>query len=248
MESEPLTLNKHILKRSLTDGDFRESSDKNIILEFNDPYITVEAFQLAMDFIYGEKQPDLTAENVLQTLSVCSFFQLHKLGDMCIEYIAKYMSSQSVFTYLDYVENNFPYGEDRICGAALLKATHFGILRNSEYERYQFAKRVLALRLPLGKSMSIADMEHVRCAFGSISYITQKIQLRNHVMAAKETNAGIWKRLSNSAKLDPLLSRYVTVDIEPAPTSIRSSALFDGTLASVFISQNLRLMDPIAVE
>ncbi|KAI8391550.1 uncharacterized protein BYT42DRAFT_543082 [Radiomyces spectabilis] len=170
----------------LFEGSFQETSSDKITLQFDNPYITAEAFQLVLNCVYGRKQLDITAANVLEVLSLCSYFQLHNPGDVCIKYITEHIRSTNVLDYLKYAEDNSPYGEDRIYGAGLtylcreafdmedsalttlspkwlqkiVESDTFWV--PSEYDRYQFVHRILKLWFSEKQTMTEVEIAHQR--------------------------------------------------------------------------------------
>ncbi|ORZ00298.1 hypothetical protein BCR43DRAFT_484972 [Syncephalastrum racemosum] len=180
----------------LLEGGFREAQASSVTLQFeNNPYITSESFYFVLTQLYGKlHDPCLTQSNVRQILATCSFFQLDAMAELCVEYILRNLNEDNVVQYLSFADENLVHGSDRILDAvftflcrdayamAPARVAHIPlkwvkrVLESdafwvpSEYERYQFAYRVLQERynlhaqLPRKASAKKLSQDDLKCS------------------------------------------------------------------------------------
>ncbi|KAI8391549.1 uncharacterized protein BYT42DRAFT_610765 [Radiomyces spectabilis] len=91
--------------RVLFEGKFCENTAEKITLQLEDnPYITPEAFQLTLKYVYSQKHGTFTDKNVLEVLALSSYFWLDSLSDLCVDYITDNMAPDNVLGFVKFVD------------------------------------------------------------------------------------------------------------------------------------------------
>jgi hypothetical protein len=94
---------------SLLEGPWREKGANAIELRFDDENITRDAFEIALERLYGRLDENIVTSQVLNLLATASYLDLQDLCEMCVEVILRDIKDDTVVHYLNFATSHF-YG------------------------------------------------------------------------------------------------------------------------------------------
>ncbi|KAJ3126380.1 hypothetical protein HK098_007578 [Nowakowskiella sp. JEL0407] len=100
---------------SMLEGQsWKEVEERNLYLQFDDPYISCEALETVFSRMYGCTDANIHTQNACQLMATASFFHDIDLVDSVVEFIVSDITFNTVLQYLNFAGHYYGTGTETI--------------------------------------------------------------------------------------------------------------------------------------